>query len=186
MSLSRRKCWYSNNRTACVRHICRKTTVLSCHRCLINTNEQRLNKDWSFEHQMSLSKRKCWYSNNRRACIRQLCRKTTVLSCQRCLINTNEQHLNTDWSFEHQMSPRRRKCWYSDNRTACIRHIFRKTTVFSCHRCLINTNEQRLNKDWSFEHQMSLRGNVGIPTIEEHVLDTMQENNCLKLPKMSN
>ncbi len=25
------------NRTTCIRHQCRKTTVLSCHRCLINT-----------------------------------------------------------------------------------------------------------------------------------------------------
>ncbi len=38
-----------DNRTAHIRHLCRKTTVLSCHRCLINTgvetNEQHLNID---------------------------------------------------------------------------------------------------------------------------------------------
>ncbi len=45
-----------------------ETTVLSCHRCLINTgvekNEQHLNKDYNFDPQMSLSKSKCWYPNN--------------------------------------------------------------------------------------------------------------------------
>jgi len=45
------------------RHRCRKTTVLGCHRCLINTgvekNEQHLNIDSNFDHQMSLSKSKC-------------------------------------------------------------------------------------------------------------------------------
>ncbi len=42
--------------------------VLSCHRCLINTGvekiELHLNIDQSFDHQKSLSKNKCWYSNN--------------------------------------------------------------------------------------------------------------------------
>ncbi len=37
------------------------------------------------------------------------------------------------------------------NRTTRIRHQFTKTTVLSCHRCLINTgvekNEQHLNID---------------------------------------
>jgi hypothetical protein len=48
-------------------HLCRKTTVLSCHRCLINTgvkNEQDLNIDQNFDHKMSLGQSKCWYSNN--------------------------------------------------------------------------------------------------------------------------
>ncbi len=57
-----------SNRTTHIRHQCRKTTVLSCHRCLINTdfeiNELHLNIDYNFDHQMSLSKSKCWYSNN--------------------------------------------------------------------------------------------------------------------------
>jgi hypothetical protein len=39
----------SGNRTAHIRHQCRKTIVLSCHRCLINSgvekNEQHLNID---------------------------------------------------------------------------------------------------------------------------------------------
>jgi hypothetical protein len=51
-----------------IRHQCRKTTVLSCHRCLSKTgvekNEQHLNIDNNFDHQMSVSKCKCWYSNN--------------------------------------------------------------------------------------------------------------------------
>ena len=46
----------------------RKTAVLSCHRLLINSgvekNEQHLNMDQNFDHQMSLSKSKCLYSNN--------------------------------------------------------------------------------------------------------------------------
>jgi hypothetical protein len=37
------------NRTACIRHQCKKATALSCHRCLINSgvekNEQHLNID---------------------------------------------------------------------------------------------------------------------------------------------
>ncbi len=45
-----------------------KTTVCSCHRCLINAgvekNELHLNIDLNFDHQMSLSKSKCWQSNN--------------------------------------------------------------------------------------------------------------------------
>jgi hypothetical protein len=45
--------------------------------------------------------------------------KKTVLSWHRCLIKTgvekNELHLNTDYNFEHQMSLRMSKCWYSNN-----------------------------------------------------------------------
>ncbi len=55
-------------RTARIRHQCRKAAVLSCHRYLINIgvekNELPLNTDYNFDHQMSLSKSKCWYSNN--------------------------------------------------------------------------------------------------------------------------
>ncbi len=59
--------WFTNfrNRTAHIRHHCRKTTLLSCHRCLIDwcwKNEQHLNIDNNFYHQMSLSKSKCWCS----------------------------------------------------------------------------------------------------------------------------
>ncbi len=57
------------NRTAHIRHQCRKTIVLSRHRCLINTgvekNEQHLNKDYNLDQKMYLSKSKCWYSNNK-------------------------------------------------------------------------------------------------------------------------
>ncbi len=56
------------NRTAHIRHQCKKTIVSSCHRCLIKNgvekNEQPLNIVQNFDHQMSLNKRKCWYSNN--------------------------------------------------------------------------------------------------------------------------
>ncbi len=56
--------------------------------------EQYLNKDYNFDHQMSLSKSKCWYSNNRTVHIRHQCRKTTVLGCHRCLINTGVEKMN--------------------------------------------------------------------------------------------
>ncbi len=56
---------------------------------------------------------------NRRTHIRHQCRKTTLITCQRCLINTgvekNEQHLNIDQNFDHQMSLSQSKCWYSNN-----------------------------------------------------------------------
>ncbi len=56
------------NRTACIRDQCRKTTVFNCHRCLINTgvekNEHHLNIDKKFDHHMSLSKSRFWYSNH--------------------------------------------------------------------------------------------------------------------------
>ncbi len=51
------------------------------------------------------------------------------------------------------------KCQCSD-RTTCIRHQSRKTTVLSCPRCLIHTgvgkNEQPLNRDYNIDHYMSL------------------------------
>ncbi len=57
-----------NNRTVCIRlHQCRKTTVSSCHRCLISNgvkNELHLIIDLNVDHQMFLSKSKCWFSNN--------------------------------------------------------------------------------------------------------------------------
>jgi hypothetical protein len=56
------------NRTAHIRHQCRKTTALNCHRCRVYTGvekmKQHLNIDLNFDHQMSLSKSKCWCSNN--------------------------------------------------------------------------------------------------------------------------
>ncbi len=52
------------NRAANIRHQCRKKAVLSYQRCLIKTlcwkNEQHLNMDYNFDHQMSLSKSKCF------------------------------------------------------------------------------------------------------------------------------
>jgi hypothetical protein len=32
-----------NNRIAYIRHLCRKTAVLNCHRCLINTGVEKMN-----------------------------------------------------------------------------------------------------------------------------------------------
>jgi hypothetical protein len=56
------------NGIACNKHQCRKTAVLSCRRFLINSGvekkEQHLNMDSNYDYQMSLSKSKCWYSNN--------------------------------------------------------------------------------------------------------------------------
>ncbi len=58
----------ASHRTAHVRHQCRKTTVISCHICLINTgvekNEQHLNVDYNFDRPMSASRSKFSYSNN--------------------------------------------------------------------------------------------------------------------------
>jgi hypothetical protein len=60
--------WLKPNRTTHIRQQCRKATVSSCYRCQINTgvekNELHLNIDLNFEHQMSLSKSKHWYSDN--------------------------------------------------------------------------------------------------------------------------
>ncbi len=81
----------SVNRTAHIRHQWRKTTVLSCHRCLINTGVEKnglcLNINQNFDHPMSLSKSKCWYSNN---CLHFV--KCTQFHCQ-CRI-TFLSHLN--------------------------------------------------------------------------------------------
>jgi hypothetical protein len=64
----KRRLIWTLNRTEHIRHKYRKTTVLSCHKCLIKTgvekNEKLLNRDYNFDHQMSPSKSKCWYSNN--------------------------------------------------------------------------------------------------------------------------
>ncbi len=46
-----------DNRIAHMRNQCRKAAVVWGHKCLINI-------DWNFDHQISLSKGKCWYSNN--------------------------------------------------------------------------------------------------------------------------
>ena len=32
-----------HRRTACIRHLCRKTADLNCHRCLINTGIEKMN-----------------------------------------------------------------------------------------------------------------------------------------------
>jgi hypothetical protein len=66
-----------------------------------------------------LSKISSYLIINRRAHIRNQCRKATVLSFHRCLINTGiektEQLSNIDYNFDHQMSPCKSKCWYSNN-----------------------------------------------------------------------
>ncbi len=56
------------NRTAHIRQQCRKTTILNFPSCVAYTGfekmNQHLNIDYNFDHQMSLSKNKCWYSSN--------------------------------------------------------------------------------------------------------------------------
>jgi len=56
------------NGTGHIRYWGRKTIILSCHICLINSgvekNEHHLNMDYNLYHQMSLSKSKCYYTNN--------------------------------------------------------------------------------------------------------------------------
>jgi hypothetical protein len=50
-----------------IRYQCSKTTVLSCRKCIINNDAVKMNNiyiDYNFDHQMSLSMSKCWYSNN--------------------------------------------------------------------------------------------------------------------------
>ncbi len=63
----RGKCLWVN-RTARIRHQCRKTIVISCNRCLVYTGVEKMNQhiniDLDFDHQMSLSLSKCGYSNN--------------------------------------------------------------------------------------------------------------------------
>ncbi len=56
-----------SNRTEQIRHLCRRTAVLSCYRCLKHwfwKNKQQIVINYNFNHQMSLSKSKFWYSNN--------------------------------------------------------------------------------------------------------------------------
>jgi hypothetical protein len=59
-------------------------------------------------------------------------------------------------------------CVSANNRTAYILHLYRKTVVLSCQRCLFNTgvkkNEQHLNIDENLDHQMSLSISVCVPT----------------------
>jgi hypothetical protein len=56
---------------------------------------------------------------NRTAHIRHQCSETTVLTCQRCVINTgiekNEQCLDIDENFYHLMSFSKSKCWDLNN-----------------------------------------------------------------------
>ncbi len=54
------------NTTTHFRHLCMKTNVLSCHRCLkhLCKNEQHLNNDQNFDYQMQLSKSNIWFYNN--------------------------------------------------------------------------------------------------------------------------
>jgi hypothetical protein len=162
MSLSIRKCWYSNyclhfwkcavpfgnitfhfntyicffllfldNRTARIRHLCRKTIVLSCHRCPINV----VLKKWtSFKFRFEF-----WLPD--------VSKEEEMLVLQQLFTFLKRAvpfgniifHFNTYLCFFPL---------FLDNRTACSRHLCRKTIVLSCHRCLINTgvkNEQHLN-----------------------------------------
>ncbi len=75
-----------HNGTAHIRYQCSKTTVLSCHICLIKTgvkNEQHWNIGYNFDPQMSLSKSKCLYSNN---CLQFLKRVVPLFEYQHLLL----------------------------------------------------------------------------------------------------
>ncbi len=69
LSLSTIKCLkVGSNRTKHIRNLCRKTAVLSCHRCLIHTCVKKIKNNQNiylnFNHQMWLSKSNFGYSNN--------------------------------------------------------------------------------------------------------------------------
>jgi hypothetical protein len=62
-----RKCWLLLNGTTRNRHQWKKTAVLSYHRFLISYGVEKwttFKYGFELDHQMSLNKSKCWYSNN--------------------------------------------------------------------------------------------------------------------------
>ncbi len=87
-----------------------------CHSSMDNSSVAGV---WLFKIKFTLLMFRILASSHRTAHIRHLCRKRTVSSCHRCLINIgvekNEQHWSIDYSFDHQMSPGKRKRWYSNN-----------------------------------------------------------------------
>ncbi len=58
---------------------------------------------------------------------------------------------------------------FTHNRTTCNRHLCRKMTVLSYHRCLINTGVEKINNILIYiiiltARCLSVKGNFGIPT----------------------
>ncbi len=83
---------YDRNRTACIRHQCKKTIVLSCHRCImLSTHAINAFKisGLYYKHVMIV-----FYEHNRTVLIRHQCKKITVLSCHRCIINNGVEKMN--------------------------------------------------------------------------------------------
>jgi hypothetical protein len=103
-------------RTVCIRHLCRKTIVFRCHRCLIKTRHER---PTCFCCLLTLHEDRIEH-------IRHLCSRTTVLSHHRCVTTCFYYFITLN-----------------ENRIEHIRHLCRKTTVLNCHRCLINTRHGR-------------------------------------------
>jgi hypothetical protein len=140
---------------ACKVNLCKKSFMRSTvgRKCLAVINplaysgSVSMTKFKSFIRLSPARSRREWRPrpvNNRAILITQQCKKTAVLSCNRCLINTgvkNEQYLKIEKNFDHQMCLRVNV----GNRTACIRCQCRKTDVLSCHRCLINTGDEKMN-----------------------------------------
>jgi hypothetical protein len=95
----------SFNRTIRIKHHCRKATVFSCHWCLINASVSKMSNISNFDHQMSLSKRKCWYSNNCLHFLKLCCSFVKIMlhvitTC--CLIAQTRvalKFVNTDWWY---------------------------------------------------------------------------------------
>ncbi len=95
------------NRRACIRHLCKKTNVLRCHRCLINTGVEKMNINMfeNFDHQMPLSKRKCWYSNNGTNALTNVnnCLNTNIYSyIETSGGQSSNPYLNVVHFFQHQ------------------------------------------------------------------------------------
>ncbi len=68
--------------------------------------------------------------------------RITALTIMTFSINVKTSAENRNWA--RYADCHFAECHYA-NRTACIRHHYRKTTVLSCHRCLINTGVEKMN-----------------------------------------
>jgi hypothetical protein len=95
---------FERNRIELIRHLCRKTAVLSCRRCPIKTGVEKINNSLliynNFNHQMSLSKSKFWYSNN----CSHFSKRVVPLAPTISDTNTSNLTLNIEL---------KQKCWYS-------------------------------------------------------------------------
>ncbi len=134
-----RTCNVTVNRTAYIIHQCRITTVLSCHRCLINPvlkNEQHFNIEQNFDHQMSLSKSKCLYSN---ICLHflkhQPCYEKGFQNQKSKLLKIVNNCLNTETSCGQISNQNLYLLLFSTQ--MLIRYLGQLKTVVLLHWCLI-------------------------------------------------